>query len=203
MPKLIQDRYYAYDEIHGCDLTTGDEVRLDELPAEPADEESGPLDGSLALAPLAEVLNDGRDGEPRWVVADARNGVQAGAMIRMAASDARRRGFVPLLVPLYLRWRDVLARDLDERTLLLMGGFARSVASARAALVEAASHSSRPHVLLTFRFANPTTAPCVVREARAAYGVMPASARVAPAPMGADVLRHIERATRAAEFQRS
>ncbi|MBI2829387.1 MAG: sigma 54-interacting transcriptional regulator [Acidobacteria bacterium] len=203
MPRLIQDRYFAYDELRGCDLTTGHDVRLDDLPADPPDGGSVPLHDSLALAPLVEVLNDGQDGDPRWVVADARNGAQAAAMVRRAAADARRRGFVPLRVPLYLRWRDALAQDLEERTLLLIGSFARSMATSRAALVQAASFSPRPHVLLTFRSASTAETACVVREARAAYGVLPASGRANPAPMAADVVRHIERAARATEFHRA
>ena len=62
--------------------------------------------------------------DPRWVVADARNGVQAAAVAARTAARARRHGFVPLLVPLYLRWRVALAADLEERTLLLIGSFA-------------------------------------------------------------------------------
>ena len=203
MPRLIRDRYFAYDEVHGCDLATGDAVRLDDLPADPADGGSVLLHEALGLAPLVEVLSDGRDGDPRWFVADARNGVQAAAMVRRAAAEARRRGYVPLLVPLYLRWRDVLAPDLEERTLLLISSFARSVASARTALVDAASSAPRPHVLLTFRSTSGAQAACVVREARAAYGVLPASGRAAAAPMPAEVVRHIERAGRATEFHRN
>ena len=203
MPRLIQDRYFAYDELRGCDLTTGDDVRLDDLPADHADGGSVPLDDVRALALLVEVLNDGRDGDPRWVVADARDEVQAAAMVRRASVDAHRLGFVPLLVPLYLRWREALAQDLEERTLLLIGGFARSMAPARAALVEAASCSPCPHVLLTFRSASTAQAARVVREARAAYGVLPVSGRITAAPMAADVMRHIERAARATEFHRT
>ena len=203
MPRLIQDRYFAYDEVRGCDLATGHGVRFDDLPGNPVDGGTVPLEDSLALTLLVEVLNDGRDGDPRWVVADARNGAQAAALIRRASADARRRGFVPLLVPLYLRWRDALAQDLEERTLLLIGSLARSVPSARAALVEAASCSPRPHVLLIFRSAYTAEAACVVREARTAYGVLSASARVAVAPMRADVVRHIERVTRATDFHRA
>ena len=203
MQRLIQDRYFAYDTVRGCDLTTGHDVLLAELPRDPPDLGLRPPAGSRALTPLAEVLGDGRDGDPRWVVADARNGVQAAAMIRRAAADARQRGFVPLLVPLYLRWRAALARDLEERTLLLIGTFVMSVASARGALVEAASRSPRPHVLLTFRSASTAEGAGVVREARAAYGVLSASARVAAMPLRADVVRHLERATRATEFHRT
>ena len=149
MIRLVRDRYFAYDQVRGCDLTTGEDVRLDEL-AEDAGEGGG-------LPALVEVLNNGRDGDPRWIVAEARNGMQAAAMIRRAAVDARRCGFVPVLVPLYVRLRAALADDLNERTLLLIGSFAKSMVSARTALVDAAAQSPRPHVLLTFRSA-PTKA---------------------------------------------
>src|SRR5688572_8471878 len=182
--RLIHDRYFAHDEIHGCDLATGEAVRLDDLPELPGDVRacSDPGDAG-APAPLVEILNDGRDGDPRWVVAEARNGAHAAAIAARAAADARRRGFVPMLVPLYSRWRDALARDLDERTLLLIGSFSRNLAAARAALVQAAASSPRPHVLLTFR-SRSAGAASVVREARAAYGAVPAPRVrvVAPAP---------------------
>ncbi len=148
-----------------------------------------------------------------------------------AAAVARRRGFVPLLVPLYLRWRETLAVDLEDRTLLLIGGFARGLSAARGALVQAASCSPRPHVLLTFTgrpasarlgratarsrrsFSEGGTGPrrtspsigaaCVVREARAAYGAMRATPRPRSAELPADVLRLVERASHAHDFQRS
>jgi DNA-binding NtrC family response regulator/tetratricopeptide (TPR) repeat protein len=228
--RLIQDRYFAYDEIHGCDLATGKDVRLDELPANPTGGltasgyqhgDSGPRspDGFVGLAPLVEILNDGRDGDPRWVVADARNGAQAAAMAARAATDARRRGFVPLLVPLYLRWREALAPDLEERTLLLIGSFSKDLPTARAALLQAATSSPRPHVLLTFagpegprrsvervfadRKGPRRAARFVVREARAAYGPMPTAGRPRQTTLAPDVVRLIDRAAHAAEFQRA
>src|SRR5688500_16014153 len=170
--RLIQDRYFAYDDRQACDLATGEQVRLDDL-ASVADQTPSAPCGIPALAPLIEVLDDARDGGPRWVVADARNGVQAAAMARRAACDARRRGFVPILVPLFLRWRDALADDLQERTLLLIGSFVREVATARTALLQAACSSPRPHVLLTFQTATAGAAPHIVREARAAYRPLP------------------------------
>ena len=50
MPRLIRDRYLAYDDIHGCDLSTGKNVRLDELPEETSRTRSD------ALAPLVEIV---------------------------------------------------------------------------------------------------------------------------------------------------
>ena len=101
VPRLIHDRYVAHDDIHGCDLTTGEDVRLDEAPAFADRCDEGP-------ASLIEILNDARDGDPRWIVMDAGNAAQAAVMSARAAADARRRGFVPLLVPRYLRWRETL-----------------------------------------------------------------------------------------------
>jgi DNA-binding NtrC family response regulator len=211
--RLIHDRYFACDEIHGYDLATGDAVRLDRL-----EEGRGGLkasgyrnsgyrisghQGSGAPASLIEVLDDAREGAPRWVVADARNGAQAMAMAARAAADARRRGFVPLLVPLYLRWREALAADLEERTLLLIGSFTRGLGAARSALLEASASSPRPHVLLTFRCPEAGGEASVVREARAAYGAVPPVVRArTPAPSH-EVLRLVERAGHAARLQRS
>ena len=31
MSRLIHDRYFAYDALRGCDLTTGHDLRLDDL----------------------------------------------------------------------------------------------------------------------------------------------------------------------------
>jgi len=194
VPRLVDDRYFAYDEIHGLDLATGEQVRLDALP---------PVAAGGGPASLIEILNDCGDGNPRWVVADARNGAQAAALSTRAAADARTRGFVPLLVPLYWRWRDALAADLEERTLLLIGSFSRGLDDARSALLHAASWSPRPHVLLTFRCATTGAATSVVREARAAYGTVPIAARARVASMPADVVRLLERAGHAADFQRS
>jgi len=208
VPRLLHDRYVAYDEIHGCDLATGDEVRLDRLPDGPL--AGGPSPRGDAPA-LREVLADARDGAPRWVVADVRTAAHAAAFARHAAAEARTHGFVPMQVALYHRLRDGLAADLDERTLLLLGGMSTDVAAARAALLDAAARSPRPHVLLTFRnlahvgglwTRPPARLASIVREARAAYGPQPAT-RGAPVPLAPEVTRHLQRAARAAEFLRS
>ncbi len=195
MARLIRDRYFAYDADRGCDLVTGDEVRLDDLPDISAC--TSALPGTLA--PLVEVFGHGRDGDPRWVVANATNASQAGSLARAAATQARQRGFVPILAELYLRHRDALADDLSERTLLLIGTSGASLGVARAAFVDAAARSPRPHVLLTFRL---LPAPAVlVRESRSAYRIDPCSPReIPPSP---DVVRYLQRADRAAQFARS
>jgi DNA-binding NtrC family response regulator len=196
MPRLLHDRYVAYDDIRGCDLATGEEVRLDALPKESSEE---------ILPALAELLDDGRDANPRWVALDVRNGAQAAAVARRAAVAGRIRGFVPIQVSMYERFRGRLAQDLDERTLLLIGSFASSLVGARRALVDAAARAPRPHVLLTFRTCEPHATPgCVAREARAAYaGSQPHGRAIAMTTQPADVVRHLERASRAFEFQRA
>ncbi len=213
MQRLIRDRYFADDDLHGYDLATGDAVRLDALPAEPdgeghpRDDEDGVGVGSppfrfAALAPFIEILNEASEGHPRWVVVDAANSAQASTMSVRAASDARRRGYVPVLVPLYWRWRDQLAADLDGRTLLLIGSFSRGISFARLALIDAASRSPRPHVLLTFCSAPHAGGSTIVREARAAYG-MPAVVRPRPLALSSDIVRLLDRAAHATAFQRS
>ena len=213
MQRLIHDRYFAYDQIHGYDLTTGGAVRLDQLQEGAGGLKASGYQGEGVPASLIEVLDNGRDGLPRWIVADARNGVQASAMAARVAGDARRRGFVALLVPLYLRWREELAADLEERTLLLIGSFTRGLGDARSALVLSSASSPRPHVLLTFRCGDAvgplgSRGPsglrvCVVREARAAYGAVPPAVRGRVPPPPHDVLRLIERAGHAARLQRA
>ena len=207
MPRLLHDRYLAYDESRACDLVTGHDVRLDDLPADSAGSQPNRAGDTPTPSALLDVLDSVRDGLPRWVVADAQNQSEATAIARGAAREARRRGFVPVLVSLYVRLRDVLARDLDERTLLLIGGFGPSVAPARAALLRAAASCPRPHVLLTFRSTSTTQIPYAVREARAVYGVetVVTTAR-GPARVGVewppDVARLLERASRADDFNR-
>ena len=149
-----------------------------------------------------EVLDHGCDGDPRWVVSDARNAAQATALARRAAASGQARGFVPMLVPLYLRFRDALAEDLRERALLLISPFSSAVTEARGALVDAAARSRRPHVLLTFRSAQ-TNGGMQVREARSAYGAEEAPSVPPPVRYSPEIARHILRARRAPDFARA
>src|SRR5688572_26905822 len=182
MVRLLRDRYFAYDAVHGCDLATGDEIRLDELP----DGWSPPVPPPEALAPLIEVLRDSRDGNPRWITAEARGACRAAALARAAADEGLARGFVPVRAELYARHRDALVDDLRERSLLLLATSTTTLGIARAALVDAAARSPRPHVLLTFQPPSVSHGsylragePLIVREARAAYAVEPLSTDVA------------------------
>jgi DNA-binding NtrC family response regulator/tetratricopeptide (TPR) repeat protein len=193
MSRLLHDRYYAYAPTHAWDLATGESCRVDEIVADDVAEAPAP-------APLVEVLDHGREGEPRWVVADTTMGPRSPVVARRVAAAARARGYVPIAADVYLRLRDVLDADLAQRSLLLIVHPAASVAAGRAALVDAASRWPRPHVLLTFASLGPFAAARtgVVREARAMYGVRPTRPLAATLPD--DVRRHVARGSRASEF---
>ena len=66
MSRLLHDRYWAYASSHAWDLTTGERVRVDAIAADDAE--------PPAPAWLVEVLDHGREGESRWVVANNANG---------------------------------------------------------------------------------------------------------------------------------
>jgi DNA-binding NtrC family response regulator len=196
MSRLLHDRYFEYGSTHAWDLTTGDNVRLEAIAAEEAE--------APAPASFLEVLDHGREGEPRWVVADTAHGPRSPILARRVAAAARVRGYVPIAADVYLRLRETLAADLAQRALLLIVHPANSVMAGRAALVDAAARWPRPHVLLTFASPRPVLAGhgAIVREARAAYG-----ARTTRPPLAAtlpdEVLRHVMRGARATEFARS
>jgi DNA-binding NtrC family response regulator len=105
---------------------------------------------------------------------------------------------VAMTVDMYLRLCDVLAADLAERTLLLIGGFAAALPQARMAFIEASARTPRAHVLLTFRSTTDAGRASVVREARAAYGMV--RARAVVRPTGAELARYVDDIARAEAF---
>ena len=194
MSRLLHDRYYAYGSSHAWDLATGANVRVDDIVIDPAADLPAP-------ASLVEVLEHGREGEPRWVVADTTTGPRASDVARRVAAAARARGYVPVAADVYLRLRHVLDGDLAQRSLLLIAHPATTASASRAALIDAAARWPRPHVLLSFVPGSVVRShPGLVREARAVYG-----GRRPPlaATLSDDVLRHVTRGSRAAEFMSS
>ena len=105
MSRLLHDRYYAYAADHAWDLATGESVTIEAI-------ESVPSTSSPVVESLAEVLDHGRDGEPRWVVVETTAGQSSLAVARRLAEDARARGFVPIAVDVYLRLRSLLEEEL-------------------------------------------------------------------------------------------
>ncbi|HEY1303689.1 MAG TPA: sigma-54 dependent transcriptional regulator [Vicinamibacterales bacterium] len=208
MTRLIRDRYYAYATEHAWDLATGETVNVGDL------DDDGLPAGALAQADLSaaglakadlsalnEVLDHGREGEPRWLTLDASRTSPPTAAAR-AAANACARGFVPVAADVYFCLRDVLTEELEHRALLLIVRPNLPLEIGRAALVDAATRSSRPHVLMSFSGVEPRPARIDrVREARAHYGV-DVVRRMLPASMTEEVRRQIARAARADEFVR-
>jgi DNA-binding NtrC family response regulator len=159
--------------------------------------------------PLLEVLDDAREGAPRWLALDAAADEDIAGVVQRASEDADARGFVPIAADDYLRLRGRRVDDVRDRALLLIAGPGVPSDVARAALVEAAVRSPRPHVLLALGAQSGRSEPAgstagtrgqppVVREARVAYGVA-----IAPGGVPHEVARHVERAARAAQLARS
>jgi DNA-binding NtrC family response regulator len=188
MARLIADRYLTDGSDQGLDLATGRMVALKDLD-DPATRPP--------FAPLVEVLDQGREGAPRWV----RLAVGRGAIDELfgrAAADASARGFVPVAVEVYARLHGTVVEVLGGRSLLLLGGGSVPVERARRALIDAAARSPRPHVLLT-ACGRDDTRGHLVREARAAYRV-DRSRSTRLAGIDIDVEQHLKRASRADAF---
>jgi DNA-binding NtrC family response regulator len=191
MARLLRDRYYEYSADQAWDLVTGESVGMAGLTGRVPSREP-------SFAPLVEVLEHGREGGPRWIVADVpttRRWLQA---VTRVAEDACGRGFVPIAADVYLRLRTLLGEELRDRALVLIARPGLSTDVARAAIVDAAARSPRPHVLLTLR-APMAHEPLQVREARAVYGAQTLRP-IVQAPLPDDVVRHVARGSRAAEF---
>ena len=194
---MLADRYLAYDTEYGWELATGECARVSA---------AAPEEDTPPFAPLLEVLDHGREAVPRWVTMETADAEPLPA-IRRAAADARARGYVAVAVALYRRLGDVLHASLQDRTLLLIAAPDVPEHQARAALVDAAARTPRPHVLLSLRTrrrgpVHTTPGLWIVREARAAYAPDPPSRRAAET-MPEDVARHVRRGARAAALVQS
>jgi DNA-binding NtrC family response regulator len=196
MGGLLRDRYFEFAPDRAWDLVTGETVagRIEEEP---------PHSSSPAPGPFIELLEHGVDGMPRWIVAGT-PGVEWRRDAGRAASEARRRGYVPVSVKIFLRTRLLLAEHLQTRALVLIARPDEPLERMQAALLHAAAISSGPHVLLELARAGGAMQQARWRaaEARPAYGVTRLAA-AAPASIPADVTRLLERARRARHFVQS
>jgi DNA-binding NtrC family response regulator len=189
MPPLLHDRYLMIDAGDACDLATGQIVPIDRVDERPATR-------TLLLPALTEVLEHGRDGSPRAVVVDVRSSAGWTTAADQIGAEAAGRGYVPVAVDLYARLQLAIPDELAQRTLLLIG-CDRGAARARAAFLDVATRSPRPHVLVTLRSNRRVMTP-VVREAKAAYGTATRSRPVAI--LSGEVQQLLQRARRATEF---
>ena len=131
MTRLLHDRYYAYADDHAWDLATGDGVRIGDL--------ATAHEGAPAPAAWNEVLDHGRDGEPRWLALDAPTTGRS-HVTESVADAARTRGFIPIAADVYLRLRPLLRTELEHRALVLILRPGLPLEVGRAALVDAAAH---------------------------------------------------------------
>ena len=195
MSGLLRDRYFEYAPDRAWDLVTG--ATVSSLVAQEEERSSGP-----AAAPLIELLDHGVEGVPRWVISEAR-AANWPAQVRLIASEARRRGYVPIGVSVFLRVRLLLAEELRTRAIVLIAAPNASPEHLRRALLHASAISPRPHVLMSV--AHHVSGRGVERwqaaEARAVYGAE-RPATVGPTGMSMEVRRLIERAERAPELVR-
>ena len=74
--------YYRYGPSYAWDLATGESIREDEIVTDAGSEPPAPPS-------LIEVLEHGREGEPRWVVADTTHGPRSPVVARRVAAAAR------------------------------------------------------------------------------------------------------------------
>ena len=193
MAGLLRDRYFEYATNQAWDLVTGESV--------PADTRDVDAAGRPPRS-LVEILEHGVEGSPRWIVSDTCS-VNWRREARTIASEASRRGYVPVAVNVFLRRRLLIADDLRTRAIVLLAHPDASFEEVRAALLHAAAISPRPHVLMSMLPRAVARAPrrWHAAEARAVYGAEPAAIATTAAPR--DVLRLVEKAGRASEFAHS
>ena len=193
MAGLLRDRFFEYAPNRAWDLVTGESMSA----SSDADETgvSAPAPG-----PLVELLDHGIDGSPRWMVMAA-SATEWRAHSRTVAVEARRRGYVPIALDIFLRTRLLLAEDLRTRTLVLIAKPDAPGGELQAALLHAAAISPGPHVLMTsVNSRGGRVSPhWHVAEARAAYGATRLRA-VSPAALSVEAAGLVERARRADDF---
>ena len=144
------------------------------------------------LPAIIEVLDHGRDGEPRVVRCEVPTASAAAALARAVSAAGAARGYVVMRTRAYLRLASARVEALAERTLLLLD--MGEDTSTHVALTAAAAAVPRPHVLIAIRAAEARPGAGIVREARPHYS--------AP-PLRPDTIRYVQQAARAAEYARA
>src|SRR6185503_12280639 len=94
MAALLRDRYFEYLPDRAWDLVTGESVQHGAVPDD--DRAAGHPSGALA-----ELLEHGIDGTPRWVTATTT--ANWSRQVRLIAAEARRRGYVAIAADVFLR----------------------------------------------------------------------------------------------------
>jgi DNA-binding NtrC family response regulator/tetratricopeptide (TPR) repeat protein len=193
MAGLLRDRYFEFAPDQAWDLMTGAPVSPPDLP-EPEDVSQSAPDA------LIELFEHGVEGAPRWIVAEA-TAAEWMERSRVAASEARRRGYVAIGLQVFLRARRLLADHLRTRAIVLIAQPDAPIETLRLAFLHAAAISPRPHVLMSLsrRNGRRVMARWHAAEARAVYGPGRSAAVTRPA-LSLDVMRLMERAKVAPEL---
>ena len=193
MARLLRDRYVEFAPDQAWDLMTG--APVSPLTAREPDDVS-----TSAPDALIELFEHGVEGAPRWIVADA-TAAEWVEKSRVAASEARRRGYVAIGLHVFLRARRLLADDLRTRALVLVAQPDAPGEKLRIALLHAAAISPRPHVLMSLsrRNGRRVIPRWHAAEARAVYGPGRSAAMTRPG-LSLDVMRLMERAKSAPEL---
>jgi DNA-binding NtrC family response regulator len=143
---------------------------------------------------MLDLLDHGCDGEPRWVTLHAKDAEEATRFERLIATEAERRGYMPVAADRVA----ALVRSTDDavrhRTLAVLQQRDASAPPDGSALALAAGASPRPHVLVTIAVGERRPGTAVVREARTAYTVEPLRRGATWPP---DTARYVARAEQA------
>src|SRR5688572_9546748 len=162
----------------------------------PTTARSGQHETCEAPAGLIELLEHGRDGQPRTIVVQLPDGSSAQRLARRVTADGRARGFVAMQVPAYVRVSQLAGWDLEDRTILLVAAPDVPERDAASALIAASAQSPRARVLLLLRADGPTVI-LPLREARARYGSHPMTRSGCPRRRESELEPYRTRALRA------
>jgi len=143
MAGLLRDRYFEYAPNRAWDLVTGEAVSTGREDGEDRASEAPP-------AAYVELLEHGAEGSPRRFTLDLGR-LSWREHQRMAAAEARRRGYVAVALDVFFRIRLLLVDELRTRAMVLIATPDAPPDVTRIALLHAAAMSSGPHVLLTTR----------------------------------------------------
>ena len=193
MAGLLRDRYFEYAPNRAWDLVTGEAVSTGREDGEDRASEAPP-------AAYVELLEHGAEGSPRRFTLDLGR-LSWREHQRMAAAEARRRGYVAVALDVFFRIRLLLVDELRTRAMVLIARPDAPPDVTRIALLHAAAMSSGPHVLLTTRGSGRVSKQWRVAEARATYSSTKLHA-VARTSHSREIAELIDRADRADELVR-
>src|SRR5919112_365018 len=104
------------------------------------------------LDTVLDLLDHGCDGEPRWIALDASDSDAARRLMRLVATEAERRGYLPLTVEQFGSLAGAVPDAYGHRTFALLQTCRAPAVPDPTVLMTAATINARPHVLVTVTF---------------------------------------------------